>query len=300
MINKTVLFGAIVLATALYTPAFAQTKIGVNAAVKGEVTISRLDSAAVAAAVKDPVLLDDEVTSGGASSLQILLLDETTFTIGADCVMTIDRFVYDPDRGGNELGVNVKKGMFRMMSGKRRARGDVPVIVTPTASLGIRGTIIEAVIGPDAINLAAADGAPIPQGYEIANAGATLTVLRGPGNDKFSNDKVGEVDVTSGGKTVTLRGTGYGVLVISKDLPPIGPFKISDATYQFFSDMLRTRPVGLTNFEPFDINRNFLRPDRPSAQSRPEAPVTFEPPNFDWPSGLQGVEEECDFSQLSC
>src|SRR6478735_12023165 len=45
----------------------------------------------------------DQVDTGKKSQLQILLLDRSTFGIGANARVTIDRFVYDPNAGRSFL-----------------------------------------------------------------------------------------------------------------------------------------------------------------------------------------------------
>lgn len=268
-----------------HSVSYAQAQeVGRNAAIKGEVSIKSLDDVSKPAKIKAPVFLDDEVTSGEASALQIMLRDETKFTIGADCVMVIDRFVYDPDNNNNSVGATVKKGMFRFVSGKRGPASDTPKIETPTASLGIRGTMLEGLVGPRALELAANDGAQ----FDLANAdreGATLVVLRGPGPAKRARDRRGAIDVSSGGQTVSVSRPGLGVLVINAGTPPIGPFLVSDQTYSEFSRILRTAPVS-GNFMPFDIDPGFIR--EPSSNTeKPEPDDIFDPLNEgDWPSGL--------------
>src|SRR5215510_1689763 len=68
-------------------------------------------------ATGNQVFLGDEIKTGPQSRLQILLLDETTFTIGPDSSMTIDEFVYDPRSGTGKVAARVTKGFFRFVSG---------------------------------------------------------------------------------------------------------------------------------------------------------------------------------------
>jgi hypothetical protein len=103
------------------------------------------------------VNLNDEVRTGAASQLQILLLDRTIFTVGANARVAVDRFVYDPAANSRSTGVSVTKGAFRFMSGRTLGRPSGPVTVrTPVATIGIRGTIFEGVVGEDAMRIAKA------------------------------------------------------------------------------------------------------------------------------------------------
>ncbi|MEP7004929.1 MAG: hypothetical protein ABI810_03030, partial [Sphingomonas bacterium] len=59
--------------------------VGINAAVLNNVRIRSAGAPqAHAALVRQRVALNDEVQTGGRSQLQVLLLDKTTFTVGAN------------------------------------------------------------------------------------------------------------------------------------------------------------------------------------------------------------------------
>src|SRR5271170_5497577 len=70
---------------------------GVSAAVRGQVQrASDAQPVGVQVVSGQPIYLADRISSGAASGLQIMLLDQTTFTIGPDSFVKIDEFVYDP------------------------------------------------------------------------------------------------------------------------------------------------------------------------------------------------------------
>src|SRR5258706_11730015 len=128
--------------------------VGINAAV---LNIARIRSAgapqAHPAIVRERVALADEVQTGARSQLQLLLLDRSTFTIGANARLTIDRYVYDSNRSLRSMSARVVTGAFRFMSG-RPDRGGGSTINTPVAAIGIRGTIVEGVVGEAAMQIA--------------------------------------------------------------------------------------------------------------------------------------------------
>ena len=123
--------------------------VGINSAILGDV---RTSTAAVpaprSAVLRARIALADRVQTGARSQLQVLLLDKSVFTVGANARLTIDRFVYNP--AGRSLGATVTQGAFRFMSGRADRRG-TSSINTPVASIGLRGTIVEGVVGPDAM-----------------------------------------------------------------------------------------------------------------------------------------------------
>src|ERR1700761_5392018 len=90
--------------------------VGVNAVVYNNVRLKGAGAPqAHVAVVHERVGLGDEVQTGGRSQLQVLLLDKTVFTVGAAARVTIDRFVYDPNRGARAMTASVVKGAFRFM-----------------------------------------------------------------------------------------------------------------------------------------------------------------------------------------
>ncbi len=80
-------------------------------------------------------------TAGGAAIL-IKLDDDTQLFLGERAQLTIDSFVYNPKTKKGEAVYNFTQGALRFISGSMK--GNKVSIVTPTASLGIRGS--EAVI----------------------------------------------------------------------------------------------------------------------------------------------------------
>ncbi|HEX6374562.1 MAG TPA: FecR family protein [Allosphingosinicella sp.] len=233
---------AAVLAAAGMTgsPVLAQA-VGVNAAVRNKVVIRGAGTNKVRpAVVRERVILNDEVRTGTASQLQILLLDRTTFTVGANAQVAVDRFVYNPAANSRSTGVSVTRGAFRFMSGRTVRRPSGPVSVrTPVATIGVRGTIFEGVVGEDAIRIASREAA-VGKKVRAKKDEASLIVLRGPGPRTQGDTSPGAVDVTVGDRTVTLDGPGLALYAPRVGAPPIGPFQISAAGLQALQSLLRT------------------------------------------------------------
>ena len=110
-------------------PVLAQANaVGVNAAIRNKVEIRSASTRQVRPAVlRARVILNDEVRTGAASQLQILLLDRTTFTVGANARVAVDRFVYNPAANSRSTGVSVTRGAYRFMSGRNLRRPSGPV-----------------------------------------------------------------------------------------------------------------------------------------------------------------------------
>jgi hypothetical protein len=200
--------------------------IGINAAVLNNVRIRPAGTGvARTAVVRQRVALADEVQTGGKSQLQVLLLDKSVFTVGANARLTIDRFVYDPGRGARSVGASVVKGAFRFMSGRPDAKGSSS-IRTPVATIGIRGTILDGVVGEDAVRIAAGERGVGPN-VRSDPATASLIILRGPGRGAQGRVRPGIIDITAGGRTVTIDRPMRAVYVPRPGAVPIGPFIIS-------------------------------------------------------------------------
>jgi hypothetical protein len=226
--KAALLTGALAAAVAAYlapASANAPTQVGIAAAVLNRVTIARGGAAQMRPAVlRQQVALADRVETGARSQLQILLLDRSTFTVGANARLSIDRFVYDPAQG-RSMSASVAKGAFRFMSG-RPSRSGASSITTPVASIGIRGTIVDGVVGADAITIASGECATGgARGSDPQTA--TLIVLRGPGANTRGNVVPGAISVSAGGKTVALERPLQAVYVPRAGAQPIGPFAIS-------------------------------------------------------------------------
>jgi len=233
---------AVAAASLVASPVLAQANaVGINAAIRNKVEIRGAATKKVRPAVlRERVILNDEVRTGAASQLQILLLDRTTFTVGANARVAVDRFVYDPRSNSRSTGVSVTKGAFRFMSGRTLGRPSGPVSVrTPVATIGIRGTIFEGVVGEEAIRIAEREAA-VGRKVKAKEDEASLIVLRGPGPRAQGDVRPGAIDVTVGDHMVTLNGPGLALYAPRRGAPPIGPFRISPAGLLALQSLLRT------------------------------------------------------------
>jgi hypothetical protein len=224
---------------ALAAPAGAQT-VGVNAAVVNDVRMTTDANRAVhRAVVKERVSLGNDILTGKASRLQVLLLDKTVFTVGASARIKVDRFVYDPARKASSVGLSVTRGAFRFMSGKpTKANPGQSNIRTPVASVGIRGTIVEGVVGEGALQVFA-EQTNIPRDVIVDPETASVFVLRGPGPEAEAGETPGAIEITSGGQTVVLDKPGMAAFVPGPGQPPI-VFKLWMCGVSIFADLLRS------------------------------------------------------------
>jgi hypothetical protein len=121
-------------------PASAASKIGVAAAVKNDVRAGGRNLA-----VGGDVNAQERVVTGESSTAQLLFLDQTNLSVGPNSEVTLDRFVYDPNRGTGTVVINASKGALRFVSGSQRP--GTYQIKTPVATIGVRGSVGDIFVG---------------------------------------------------------------------------------------------------------------------------------------------------------
>ena len=189
------------------------SRAGVAAAVRGDVKLAAVPGVREVGkdvASGDPIFLGDQVTTGSEGRLQIMLADETVFTIGPNAAMVIDNFVYDPNTSAGKVTASVLKGTFRFVTGKvaKREPSDMEVKL-PVGSIGVRGTSVAG---------------------EVDGTRATI-VLLGPGPDTNTGERVGRILVTGTGPagaatTVEIIRPGFGTEISGVNVPPTAAVRI--------------------------------------------------------------------------
>lgn len=239
------LAGALVAAAGA---AQAQEAVGVNAAIRNSVRTQPVgESALRPAAVRGQVRIGDVFVSGPQSQLQVLLRDRSIFTVGSNARVTIDRFVIDTDRSAGGASASVARGAFRFVSGRSGPRA--AAVRTPVASIGVRGTVVETVVGPDALFvLQAQPGMPPFAGLPDD---ATLIVLRGPGPLRSGLDTPGAIDITIGDSSWTLERPGMSMFAWAGGV--FGPFELSDEASARLGALLRAAPSSNTDSGAGDV-----------------------------------------------
>lgn len=200
----------------------ALSQIGAAAAVAGLIRATSMDEAAPGHELSSgkPVFLNDLVKSDAKGRLQVLLLDETVFTMGPNAEMKLDEFVYDPRSNEGKVSARMLSGAFRFVTGKIAAKEPAQMKVKlPTGTIGIRGTIVGGMVGPT----------------------QSLVVLLGPGGKNTGAERPGEIRVESAGQAVTIATPGYGTTV-EPGRPPSPPFLVPQAQLQAISQAVNPPP----------------------------------------------------------
>jgi len=181
------------------------SRIGVAAGIAGEVRAVSLRGEERLLKSGDSLFQGDTVSTGENSKMQILLLDETVFTIGSASSIRLDEFVYDPSTSEGKVNADILKGAFRFISGKiAHKRPENMSLDLPAGSIGVRGTFA-AGQSEGQRSLVVLLGGPDGQ-----NSGAI----------HVSNDVNGQpvgVDINRG---------GFGTVIEGDNSPPLPPFQV--------------------------------------------------------------------------
>ena len=229
---------ALVATSMLATPLAAQqrTEIGNASTVVGDVRMSNAQIRKPAKVErKQRIAWGDLIDTAKKSQLQILLLDRSSFGIGANSRVRIDRFVYDPNEGRSFFATFVK-GALRFFSGREDGENSGEV-QTPSGRIGIRGTAIDMLVGEEAEDIA--EDEDFVGKVDSNKDEATLVVLRGPGAATAGGLTAGRAEVTAAGKTVVLDQPGLAAYIPYNGAQPIGPFFISSEGLSEVQDELQ-------------------------------------------------------------
>lgn len=219
------------------SPAAAQrVEVGNASSVVGKVRISNAQTAEPRQIErKQRIAWGDMITTGKKSQMQILLLDRSSFGIGARSSVRIDSYVYDPDEG-RSLFATFVKGALRFFSGQQDGDNSA-TIETPAGRIGIRGTALDILVGEKAEDIA--EDEKSVDSVKSDDDEATLVILRGPGAGTAGGLTPGLAEVEGAGVTVLLDAPGLAAYIPRKGAAPIGPFRISNGGLSKVQDRLQ-------------------------------------------------------------
>ncbi len=134
----SVLAGLILFANTTFAEELSIEKqlVGIVGAINGTVkTETRTLKAG------DKIYLNETIYASENSGTQILLLDQSTFTIGSESEVVMDTFIYDPETSDGKIVASVKQGSLKVISGLiSKKNPDSLTVEVPEGTLGSRGT----------------------------------------------------------------------------------------------------------------------------------------------------------------
>ena len=168
------------------TPTIAIAKVGVTSTTTGAPLGKPPAQEQRVLKVGVDVFADERITTGADDRAHLLFADGSALTVGPNAELTIDRFVYDPDKGTGDLAISATRGVFRLVGGKITKQGEATLKVG-TATLGLRGGIaVFDASNPGSLDAFFMFGTKLtvttPQGTQTATRpGSTIKTLLGQG-----------------------------------------------------------------------------------------------------------------------
>ncbi len=130
-------------AAVLWMPAMpaSAVEVGVAAAVNSAAFGTPPGGNRTTKVLGDNVIYNERIETSTGGLVQVLLVDGSTFTVGANSDLVIDEFVYDPNAGTGKLVASFSKGVARFVGGKLSKNQGGVTVKTPVGTIGIRGGI---------------------------------------------------------------------------------------------------------------------------------------------------------------
>ena len=115
--------------------------IGEVTELTGSATAVRSGGAIESLSLGDPIFLGDTLRTGAGSSVGVTFTDDTLFSLSEDARLVIDRLIFNPGGGGNELSLSLLRGAASFLAGQiAPSDGEGMKVTTPVGTIGVRGT----------------------------------------------------------------------------------------------------------------------------------------------------------------
>ncbi len=130
-------------------------KVGQAEIIRNEV-VNATEAQIIPINVGDDVLRDEVVRTGADANARFGLIDNTKLTLGPASTLTIDRAVFADESRYKQITIRLTEGAFRFITGNSDKKSYK--IETPTATIGVRGTILDIRISDKETLVALQDG----------------------------------------------------------------------------------------------------------------------------------------------
>ena len=136
---------SMVVAALQSTASNAETRIGVASSTRPNAEgVNGANSQVLSAGSE--VYANETVRTGNLGRADLVLLDNTNFSVGPASEVRLDKFVYDPTGSSGKVVVQATRGAFRFVTGSQDHRAYQ--VGTPWGTLGVRGTVVEGKVLP--------------------------------------------------------------------------------------------------------------------------------------------------------
>ena len=167
--------------------------------------------------VGDPIFFGDTVSTDEGGKSQILFIDQTVMTVGSNTQLTIDEFIFDPEKSDGKLLSTIKSGSVKILTGKISEKNPENLVVeTPAGTIGTRGTEFKAAVDPE--------------------TSKSKILLIGPGPKNSLGLRAGAVEVSNEAGTVLLD-KPYLFTEVNQNTPPRQPVIIPQNELKKFQEL---------------------------------------------------------------
>ena len=185
----------------------------------------------------DKIYLNETIYAGLGSGTQILLLDQSTFTVGEDSEVVMDTFVFDPKTNDGKIVASVKQGSLKVISGLiSKKNPDRLTVKVPEGTLGSRGTEFQTMV----------------------SKGKTDTLLIGPGKNNTLGMRPGAV-LVGNSLGQTLLDNPYSMTSMTKNKAPGQAKKITKNQLKKFNKKMKALRVAKLSPTDAKTERKILR-----------------------------------------
>ena len=185
----------------------------------------------------DKIYLNETIYAGAGSGTQILLLDQSTFTVGEDSEVVMDTFVFDPSTNDGKIVASVKQGSLKVISGLiSKKNPDSLTVEVPEGTLGSRGTEFQTIV----------------------SKGRTDTLLIGPGKNNSLGMRPGAV-LVGNSLGQTLLDNPYSMTSMMKGKAPGQAKKITKNQLKKFNKKMKALRVAKLSPDEAKKERKVLR-----------------------------------------
>lgn len=168
------------------SPTHAATQVATVVAARGEVQALDAKGKGRSLAVQAPIYEDDTIKTGERSRVQIMFTDNTLISLGNASTMKIAEYRWQPEQKDGALKTQIKEGTFRVMGGALTKTAPQNFKTeTPTATIGIRGSMYAGVATADFLSVVFQGG----KGIEITNPFGTVEISKPGFGTKVALDK---------------------------------------------------------------------------------------------------------------
>ena len=167
-------------------PASAQERIGRAAVIRNDV--SQISPRVVRISTGDEIFRDETVRTAADSDAKFVLRDDTNLSLGPGSTLKLDRAVFSGETSAGDIAVKLTSGAFRFVTGN--STEESYKIVTPLATIGVRGTTLDFLIQRGRNTVVLQDG------QARVCAGGQCVDLLDPGNSVVITSTGGKIQIS--------------------------------------------------------------------------------------------------------